>query len=784
MQKKLSLLMLWSCLSLPLLAQTSTKGTPANSQQAKKEKISIERKGLFSVLKSGDDWYFEIPDTILNKEILAVVRVTSAPTGASRYGGEQINEQVVYWQMIDGKTLLLRSRILKNYADTLDIVSKAVSVSSEDPIAASFKIEESKKGVHKIKVTPFLLSDSPIFSLYSFYKEKDQLTNLIPDASYVKDITTYPINTEVKLIKTWGSRNQKIASVASTGRATYGINISFLKLPEKPMQQRLFDPRVGYFTTSYVEYSDYQHSVEPRRFITRWRLEPKEEDIEKMKRGELVEPKKPIIFYIDPATPKKYVKYLIAGVNDWQKAFEQAGFKNAIFGKEWPQNDTTMSLEDARYSVIRYLASPIENAYGPNVHDPRSGEILESHIGWYHNITSLLHSWYFIQASQIDSTAAKMRFDDELMGELVRFVSSHEVGHTLGLRHNFGSSSTVPVEKLRDAEWVKAHGHTPSIMDYARFNYVAQPEDGVTREGIFPRIGDYDRWAIEWGYKPTFDSYDGISDRWAREQMVQDSLRNNPRLWFGDGETGIVGDPRCLTEDLSDNVMVANDYGIKNLKRIVKNLPNMTYEYSDIFNTNTASMFYDVFSQFERYLNHVRRHIGNSHDDFQVAGSTQRRFRPVPKSKQKEALNFLNKHIFTEPKWLIEEPYIAQVTADPEGFLQKKGASFVSNLANVNTLRALNKEYPIDAYLTDLTVMLFADCASPRVTAYRRQLQQAFATSLVQSYQASTGDQRTYLRGALMQIEKQTRAAANGTSIVHLHNKEIAERIKQVLEPK
>lgn len=787
MQKKISALLLLALVGMPALAQKpSTKAqVQAQTPKAKKDGATIDRKGLFSVKKVGEDWFFEIPDSILNKEILAVVRVTSAPTGASRYGGEQANKQVVYWQIVDDKTMVLRSRILDNYADKRDIVSKAVALSSEDPIAASFRIEETKKGVHKIKVTSFLLSDNPLFSLYSSYKEKDQLMALVPDASYIKDITTYPINTEVKLVKTWTSRNQRISSVASTGRATYGLNISFLKLPEEPMQMRLFDPRVGYFSNGYTEFSDYQQTVDQVRFITRWRLEPKEEDIEKMKRGELVEPKKPIVYYVDPATPKKYVKYLIAGVNDWQKAFEQAGFKNAIIGKEWPENDSTMSLEDARYSVIRYLASSVENAYGPNVHDPRSGEILESHIGWYHNITSLLHSWYFTQASQVDSAAAKMRFDDELMGELVRFVSSHEVGHTLGLRHNFGSSSTVPVEKLRDAEWLKANGHTPSIMDYARFNYVAQPEDGVTREGLFPRIGDYDRWAIEWGYKPTFDTYDGISDRWAREQMVQDSLRNNPRLWFGDGETGRVGDPRNLTEDLSDNVMIANDYGIKNLKRIIKNIPHLTYEYSDIYNTNSTKLWTDVLGQFTRYINHVRRHIGFWYDDFQIAGSTSVRYRPVPKAKQKEAIAFLDKHVFNEPTWLISEPYISQIAPNPEVRVQGLGTNLVSALVDNSALKSLNTAYPANEYLEDLTTLLFADNASPSLSAYRRALQQTFVNGLIKSYkEAGANDLRVYLRGALIRIEKQTRAASNGTSIVNLHNKEIAESIKQTLEPK
>src|SRR5690606_11060897 len=271
-------------------------------------------------------------------------------------------------------------------------------------------------------------------------------------------------------------------------------------LPENKMQARYFDPRVGYFTVGYTDFDLDPQGVKRISLIKRWRLEPKPQDVEKYKRGELVEPAKPIVFYIDPATPKKWVPYLIAGINDWQVAFEKAGFKNAIVGKEAPK-DPNWSIDDARHSAIVYKPSDIPNASGPHVHDPRTGEILETHINWYHNIMLLLRNWYFIQASAIEPAARKTKFDDKLMGELIRFVSSHEVGHTLGLRHNFGSSATVPVEKLRDKKWVEANGHTPSIMDYARFNYVAQPEDNISRAGLFPRIGDYDDWAIEWGYK-------------------------------------------------------------------------------------------------------------------------------------------------------------------------------------------------------------------------------------------------------------------------------------------
>ena len=346
-------------------------------------------------------------------------------------------------------------------------------------------------------------------------------------------------------------------------------------LPKVPMKPRYFDPRVGYFATGYTDFDANPQGIEEIRMITRWRLEPKPEDVEKYKRGELVEPQKQIVYYIDPATPRKWVPYLIQGVNDWNVAFEKAGFKNAITAKVAPVNDPTWSLEDASHSAIVYKPSDVANASGPHVHDPRSGEILESHINWYHNVMNLVRDWYFIQTAAVDPEARTLRFPDSLMGQLIRFVSSHEVGHTLGLRHNWGSSSTVPVENLRNKAWVEANGHTPSIMDYARFNYVAQPEDNISEKGLFPRIGDYDKWAIEWGYKWMPDANTPEDEVPILNKMTMEKLKDK-RYWFGT-ETD-QDDPRGQNEDLGDNAMKASAYGIKNLQRILVKLPEWTKE--------------------------------------------------------------------------------------------------------------------------------------------------------------------------------------------------------------
>lgn len=537
------------------------------------------------------------------------------------------------------------------------------------------------------------------------------------------------MNTEIRTVKTWASSTTANASAAFTGKVTVGLNTSFVLLPKVPMQRRLFDPRVGYFTDDFTLFSDNQQRVEPKRFITRWRLEPKDSaDAELMKRGILVEPRKPIVYYIDPATPKQWRPYLIQGVNDWQKAFEQAGFKNAIMAKEWPENDSTMSMEDARYSCIRYLASPIENAYGPNVHDPRSGEILESHICWYHNVMTLVHDWYMIQAGTLDEAAQKMKYDTDLMGQLIRFVSSHEVGHTLGLRHNFGSSSTVPVDSLRSRSFVIEHGHTPSIMDYARFNYVAQPEDSIPRAGIFPRIGDYDCWAIEWGYKPMFEAYDDISDHWELEKITSQRLANNRRLWFGDGETNRTNDARCQTEDLGDDAMKASYYGMLNLKRELKVLPEWTYQSGDIYGSNLSSVYTQVINQYMRYCMHVMRNLGGVYYDYKTVDEAGSVYTDEPRAKQERAFRFLCDNVIAAPQWLIDQPYISRILPSPQDYLNRIGTRIVSNMSSAGTLRRLTSTYPVSDYLPALVNQLFA-IAEP--SAYLRALQNETVENLI-----------------------------------------------------
>ena len=731
----------------------------APKDTAKVEKPSIDRNGLFHVTKMKNDWFFEIPDSLMGREFLTTVRYTSTPAGIGKFGGEQVNQQTVYFQVAPDDQLLLRSRLFINVADTAENINRAITISNENPIIGAFKVESHKNNAYKIKVNQFFNQDNPAIGLPKSVKDGFSLQGIVGEMSYIEDIKSFPMNTEVRTVKTFnGGGTYRMAATSRTGKATFGLNVSFVLLPEKPMMRRYFDPRVGYFTDSYTSYSDDQQRVEGKTFVTRWRLEPKPEDIEKMKRGELVEPIKPIVYYIDPATPKQWRKYLIQGVNDWQVAFEKAGFKNAIRAEEWPENDSTMSMEDARYSCIRYLASPIENAYGPNVHDPRTGEILESHICWYHNVMSLVHNWYMVQCSSIDEAAQKMNYDEELMGQLIRFVSSHEVGHTLGLRHNFGSSSTVPVDSLRDKAWVEAHGHTPSIMDYARFNYVAQPEDGISHIGIFPRINDYDKWAIQWGYTPMLGAKDEDEDHKMLEPMTV-KAQQNKRLWWGDGESE-HRDPRRQTEDLGDDPIKASYYGILNLKREVKALPEWTVDNDkDLYWNDINVMYGHIRTQFLRYMGHVTRNIGGYRVNFKPKGSVEDVYVPQPLDKQKAALNFINEQVLNEPVWLRDLSYANRLTSKPQTLTTSVGETVVTNL--MNRLDELNDLYKPQAYLADLTKLIFTELdTNKKVSPYRVALQNNMYFHLSRAYGNGNQAVRPAVLYTLQQLEKKTKAAS------------------------
>lgn len=582
--------------------------------------------------------------------MLVVSRLNKVPTGISvgnqQYGGEELNEQVWQWER-HGKQIFVRVPSYSARADSTSDMYQSVKNSNLSTIMASFDIKAYNKDTTGVivDVTDFYNGDITAIGATDEQRKAYKFVFLDPSRSYIDTVKTFPMNIEVVSTKTYKTAESPIDN--SVGAITYEFNTSMLLLPKIPAKARLTDARVGYFGQTQTDYGTNAQKAERTAYIHRWKLIPK--DTAAYLRGELVEPVKPIIIYIDPATPKKWVPYLIAGINDWQAAFQEAGFKNAIIGKEAPsvKEDPDFSVDDSRYSVVRYFASDISNAYGPHVSDPRTGQILETHIGWYHNVMNLLRNWYFVQTAAINPTARKAKFDDQQMGELIRFVSSHEIGHTLGLPHNFGSSYAYPVDSLRSKSFTDKHGTAPSIMDYARFNYIAQPGDGVTN--LHPAIGEYDKWSIKWGYT-WFPG--NLTPKQEREKLDVWTAEKagNPLYYYGRQGTSL--DPRLQSEDLGDNAMKASTYGIANLKRILPNIEKWTYEkgkdYSDL-----KEVYTEVLNQFNRYMGHVTANVGGMSENFKTDDQSGAVYVYLPKAKQQEAITFLNKQLFTTPLWLI-----------------------------------------------------------------------------------------------------------------------------------
>lgn len=734
-------------------AQTEVKAAPAkqniNGLKPYAQVITPKAKssfGFLTVHKVDNNYFFEIPDSMLNRDILIVNRISKAPTSRQKsrvgYPGDILGSKVIRFENKDNKRILVREYSYRERSENKDGMFQSVRNSNTQPIVANFGIETIKKDSltrnYVINVSVFLQKENPLFSFDADSKEYIGLLNMVGEGTYIDTLKAFPKNIEISTTVTYQSKKgMSNVGFLETGSPriplTYELNSSMVLLPEVPMKARLFDPRVGYFTVGYTDFDSNPQGIEYKKLITRWRLEPKDEAA--YLRGELVEPKKPIIIYIDPATPKKWVPYLIQGVNDWQVAFEKAGFKNAIYALEAPTDDPSWSLEDARHSAIVYKPSDIPNASGPHINDPHTGEILETHINWYHNVMSLLRDWYMIQAGTIDEAARKMQLDDELMGQLIRFVSSHEVGHTLGLRHNFGSSHTVPVEKLRDKVWVEANGHTPSIMDYARFNYVAQPEDGITRAGIFPRIGIYDKWSIEWGYRwlPQFQTPE---DEVAfSNQSIIEKLKTDVRYTFGTESD--PNDPRNQSEDLGDDSMLASLYGIKNLKRIVPQILTWSYEPNKSY-AGAGEIYSGVVSQFNRYLGHVTKNVAGIYSNSITVEQTDEIAREfVPANIQKRAIAFLNEQLFTTPEWLIDRQLMEKAKILPVNVICSLQSGVLARLINKNTLDKMSeneilngkKAYTSAQMFNDLKKVIWSNLGQSDI--YKRNMQKAYVENLI-----------------------------------------------------
>lgn len=726
--------------SPPASGTPATPPPPAKKSEAIKpfsEVITAKarsKKGLFKTYKVDDRWFFEIPDTLLNREMLIVSRLNKVPTGVSvgnqQYGGEELNEQVWQWQR-RGKQIYVRVPSYSVKADSTSDMYQSVKNSNLSTILASFDIKAYNKDTTGvvIDVTDFYNGDVMAIGATDELRKAYKTQMLDPTRSYIDTVKTFPLNIEVVTTKTYKTAESPIDN--SIGAVTYEFNTSMLLLPKIPAKARLTDPRVGYFGQSQTDYGTDAQKAEKTAYIHRWSLVPK--DTAAYMRGELVEPVKPIIIYIDPATPKKWVPYLIQGINDWQVAFQEAGFKNAIIGKEAPtaKEDPDFSVDDSRYSVVRYFASNIANAYGPHISDPRTGQILETHIGWYHNVMNLLRNWYFVQTAAINPEARKAKFTDAQMGELIRFVSSHEIGHTLGLPHNFGSSYAYPVDSLRSKHFTDTHGTAPSIMDYARFNYIAQPGDGVTK--LHPSIGEYDKWAVKWGYS-WFPG--NLTAKQEREKLDVWTVAKagNPLYFYGRQGTSL--DPRLQSEDLGDNAMKASTYGIANLKRILPNVEKWTYEkgkdYSDL-----KEIYSEVINQYNRYMGHVTTNIGGMSENFKTYDQKGAVYSYLPKAKQQEAVTFLNLQLFTTPTWLINS---AELNKFDNGVLLTNiksvqsrtlaailNPSRIARLLDNETKNGTATAYTLPELFKDLRTGIFP---AGRPDAFKRNLQRTYVDRL------------------------------------------------------